>query len=95
MVAETVCRSSQILIVPETRKLSYLYSILLGYNSTLYFNQYISMIRNGLFFLHIDMHMPLALVDLVVLGLIQVVNKYGKGYMYRYYLLYEITVKDF
>lgn len=46
-------------------------------------------------FLHIDMHMPLALVDLVVLGLIQVVNKYGKGYMYRYYLLYEITVKDF
>lgn len=90
MVAETVCRSSQILIVPETRKLSYLYSILLGYNSTLYFNQYISMIRNGLFF-----YMPLALVDLVVLGLIQVVNKYGKGYMYRYYLLYEITVKDF
>lgn len=32
-------------------------------------------------FLHIDMHMPLALVDLVVLGLIQVVNKYGKGYV--------------
>lgn len=53
------------------------------------------MIRNGLYFLHIDMHMPLALVDIIVLGLIQVVNKYGKGYMYRYYLLYEITVKDF
>lgn len=32
-------------------------------------------------FLHIDMHMPLALIDLVVLGLIQVVNKYGKGYV--------------